>query len=106
LCIRLEKNGKDSKEISLLGQGFQAYINHLFWYLPFSNPKQAHDMLAKRRCQTNLGPSSTTKSRPSTCWSELWQISEWDGKLGLQSTGLERRVLVPLQSSQQLESPW
>ncbi len=32
-------------------------------------------------------------------------LSEWDGKLGLQSTGLERRPLVPLQSSQLLESP-
>ncbi len=32
-------------------------------------------------------------------------LSEWDGKLGLQSTGLDRRALVPLQSSQQLESP-
>ncbi len=60
----------------------------------------------RRRCQTNLGPSSATKSRLSTCWSELCQISEWDGKLGLQSTGLERRALVQLQSSQPLESHW
>ena len=48
MCIRLKKNGKDTKEISLIGQGFQAYIDHLFWYLPFSNPKHAHDMLAKK----------------------------------------------------------
>ncbi len=45
--IRLKKKGKYAKEISLIGQGFQAYINHLFWYLPLSNQKQAHDMLAK-----------------------------------------------------------
>jgi hypothetical protein len=44
------KNFKDAKEISLIGQGFQAssYIDHLFWYLPFSNQKQADDMLAKK----------------------------------------------------------
>jgi hypothetical protein len=44
----LKKNGKDSKEIPLIGMGFQAYIDHLFWFLPFSNPKQAHEMLAKK----------------------------------------------------------
>ena len=48
MCIRLKKNGKDAKEISLVGQDFQAYIDHLFWYLPFSNPKQALGMLAKK----------------------------------------------------------
>jgi hypothetical protein len=29
-------------------QGFQAYIDHLFWFLPFSNTKQADDMLSKK----------------------------------------------------------
>ncbi len=48
VCVRLKKNGKDAKEISLIGQGFQGYLDHLFWYLPFSTAKQAHDMLAKR----------------------------------------------------------
>ncbi len=48
MCIRLKKNCKDAKEISLIGKGFQAYTDHLFWYLPFSNQKQAHDMLAKK----------------------------------------------------------
>ena len=48
VCVRLKKNGQDAKEISLIGQGFQAYIDHLFWYLPFSTAKQAHDMLAKK----------------------------------------------------------
>jgi hypothetical protein len=48
MCIRLKKNGKDTKDISLIGQGFQAYIDHLFWNLPFSNPKQAHDILTKK----------------------------------------------------------
>jgi hypothetical protein len=42
-----KKNGKDAKEVSLIGQGFQAYIDHLFLYLPFSTVKQAHQMLAK-----------------------------------------------------------
>jgi hypothetical protein len=48
MCIRLKKNSKDAKEISLIGQGFHAYIDHLFWYQPFTNSKQAHDMLAKK----------------------------------------------------------
>ena len=48
MCIRLKKNCKDTKEISLIGHGFQAYLDHLFWYLPFSIQKQAHDMLAKK----------------------------------------------------------
>ena len=48
VCVRLKKNSKDAKEISLIGQGFQAYLDHLFWYLPFSTAKQAHDMLAKK----------------------------------------------------------
>ncbi len=39
MCIRLKKNSKDTKEISLIGQGYQAYLDHLFWYLPFSTPK-------------------------------------------------------------------
>ncbi len=103
MCIRLKKNCKDAKEISLIGQGFQAYIDHLFWYLPFSDLKQAHDMLAKKEMSDEPW---TIKGDEITCWSELWQISEWDGMLGLQSMGLERRALVPLQSSQPLESPW
>jgi hypothetical protein len=102
MCIRLKKNSKDANEISLIGQGFQAYMDHLFWYLSRS---RLMTCWRRRRCQTNLGPSRATKSRLSTCWSELRQISESDGKLGLQSTGLERRALVPLQSSQPLESP-
>jgi hypothetical protein len=48
MCIRLKKNCKDTKKISLIGQGFQAYLDHRFWYLPFSTPKQAHNMLAKK----------------------------------------------------------
>jgi hypothetical protein len=56
VCVRLKKNGKDAKEISLIGQGFQGYLEHLFWYLPFTTAKQAHDMLTKkRRYQTNIG---------------------------------------------------
>ena len=56
MFVRLKKNGKDSKEISLIGQGFQAYIDHLFWFLPFSSPKQAFDLLAKKatRAQSQM----------------------------------------------------
>jgi hypothetical protein len=48
MCLRFRRNGKDTKEISLIGPGFQGYIDHLFWFLPFSSPKQAHEMLAKK----------------------------------------------------------
>jgi hypothetical protein len=48
MCVRLKQNGKDAKEISLICQGFQAYIDHLFWFLPFFKLKQAYDMLAKK----------------------------------------------------------
>jgi hypothetical protein len=46
----LKKNSKDAKEleVSLIGQAFQACIDHLFWYLPFFTVKQAHEMLAKK----------------------------------------------------------
>ncbi len=43
MCLRLKRNGKDTKEIPLVGQGIQAYIDNLFWFLPFFNPKQAYD---------------------------------------------------------------
>ena len=32
----------------MIGSGFQAYIDNLFWFLPFSSSKQAYDMLAKK----------------------------------------------------------
>ena len=48
MCVRLKKKGKDAKEIPLIGQGFHAYIDHIFWFLPFSSPKQAYEMLAKK----------------------------------------------------------
>ena len=54
MFVRLKKNGRDSKEISLIGQGFQAYIDHLFWFLPFSSPKQAFEMLAKKEMSDEL----------------------------------------------------
>ncbi len=36
----------DTKAIPLICTGFQAFIDNIFWYLPFS--KQAADFLAKR----------------------------------------------------------
>ena len=48
MCFRLKKNGKDAKEVSLIGPGFHGYIDHLFWFLPFSCPKQAYEMLANK----------------------------------------------------------
>ena len=44
----MKKNGKDAREILLIGPGFHGYIDHLFWFLPFSCPKQAYEMLATK----------------------------------------------------------
>ena len=44
ICVRLKKNGTDIKEIPLIGQGFQAFIDDLFWFLPFSSKSQADDV--------------------------------------------------------------
>ncbi len=44
----MKKNSQDSKEISLIGQGFQAYIDNLFWFPPFPSQQQAYDILAKK----------------------------------------------------------
>ena len=57
MYLRFKRNGKDTKEIPLIGQGFQAYIDHLFWFLPFSNPKQAHEVLAKLELSDELWTS-------------------------------------------------
>ena len=54
MCHRLKRNGKYTKEIPLVGQGFQAYIDPLFWFLPFSNPKQAHELMAKLELSDEL----------------------------------------------------
>ncbi len=99
MCLRLKRNGKDTREIPLIGQGFQAYIDNLFWFLPFSNPKQAYEVLAKLELSDELW---TSKSEEVMAEHSLEQAatdlqgrpdSGWDGKLGLQTMGLERRAL-------------
>ncbi len=54
MFARLKKNCKDAKEISLIGQGFQSSIDNLFWFLPFSSPKQAYELLAKLEMSDEL----------------------------------------------------
>jgi hypothetical protein len=44
----LKRDGKTAKEILWIGSGFQAYIDNLFWFFPFSRSKQAYYMLAKK----------------------------------------------------------
>ncbi len=88
MCIRLKKNGKNAKDISLMGQpgrAFKLTSTTSSGTCLCPTWTRSRLMTCWRRCQTNLGPSSATKSRLSTCWSEPQQISEWDGKLGLQS---------------------
>jgi hypothetical protein len=40
-----KRDGKETKEIPLISRGFHSYIDHIFWYLPFSNVKQAYASL-------------------------------------------------------------
>ncbi len=94
--IRLKKNGKDAKEVSLIGQGFQAYIDHLFWYLLFSTVKQAHEMLAKKEMSDEPWTIKRDEIKAEHLLERAPADPEWDGKLGLQSMGMERRALVPL----------
>jgi hypothetical protein len=42
---RYKRGGKETKEIPLIGTGFHSYIDHLFWYLPFSKVQQAYATL-------------------------------------------------------------
>ena len=42
---RYKRDGKETKEIPLIGTGFHSYIDYIFWYLPFSNVKQAYATL-------------------------------------------------------------
>jgi hypothetical protein len=46
--VRYKRNGADTKEVPLIGIGFQAFIDNIFWYLPFSSTRQAAEFLAKR----------------------------------------------------------
>ena len=47
IYVRVKRNGTDVKEIPLIGQGFQAFIDDLFWFLPFSSKKQADELRDK-----------------------------------------------------------
>jgi hypothetical protein len=43
---KYKRDSKETKEIPLVGTSFHSYcINHIFWYLPFSNVKQAYATL-------------------------------------------------------------
>jgi hypothetical protein len=42
---KYKRDGKETKEIPLISTGFHSYIDHIFWYLPFSNVKQAYATL-------------------------------------------------------------
>ena len=44
IYVRVKRNGTDVKEIPLIGQGFQAFIDDLFWFLPFSSKSQADEL--------------------------------------------------------------
>jgi hypothetical protein len=44
MCIRLKRSCTDFKETPLIGNGFKAFIDNLFLYLPFSSKTQADEM--------------------------------------------------------------
>ncbi len=39
---------KYAKEIPWIGTGFEAFIDNLFWFLPFPNTNQAADLFGER----------------------------------------------------------
>jgi hypothetical protein len=41
----MEKDGKTSKDVTLIGLGFKNFIIHLFWFLPFASMKQDYAVL-------------------------------------------------------------
>ena len=45
--VRYKRDGETPKEIPLIGKGFLAYIDHLFWFLPFPSSKEAYELMAK-----------------------------------------------------------
>ncbi len=48
LCLaRLKTDSKSSKEVKLFGDGFLQLVDHLFWNLPFTSSKQAHEVREK-----------------------------------------------------------
>ena len=48
LRVRLKRDGEIPKEVPLIGKGFLAYINHLFWFLPFPSTKEAYELMVER----------------------------------------------------------
>ena len=103
MCIRLKKNGKDTKEISLIGQGFQAYIDHLFWYLPFSNLKEAHDMLAKKEMSDEPWTIKHDEIKAEHLLERALRM-EWKAWIAEHWYGRRALVLLQPESSQPLES--
>jgi hypothetical protein len=43
-----------SKEVPLIGAGFQAFIDHLFWYVPFPSVKQGNSVLEELQDLSHL----------------------------------------------------
>jgi hypothetical protein len=44
-CFSLKKDGETTKEVPLIGLGFNNFIVHLFWFLAFASVKQGYAVL-------------------------------------------------------------
>jgi hypothetical protein len=63
LLDRYKKDGTIAKEIPLIGTDIHSYIDYIFWYLPFSNAKQAYATLDAVK--------GVTEADWETKWSEI-----------------------------------
>jgi hypothetical protein len=101
----LKKNSQDSKEIPLIGQGFQAYIDNLFWFLPFSSQLQAYYMLAKKEISDEPWCTKLEELKAEHL-NELRRTSGRDGKLGSQSMWPARQLVLRWLCHPQESSLW
>ncbi len=88
----------------MIGTGFQALIDNLFWYLPFSNTKRAADFLAKWKMsdkiqiikRAEIAAKHKLERAPTDLkegWT-FWLMDNWPGQakgaVALFATGLAR----------------
>jgi hypothetical protein len=61
-----------TKEVPLIGAGFHAFIDHLFWNLPFASFKQGNSLVKELDDLTEKnGASRVKRSGMSTSWIAL-----------------------------------
>ena len=88
----------NTNEVPIIGAGFDAFIDHLFWQPQFPSVKQGNSLFEEfeedlKFSTKTIGPPSAKKSGMSTSWKALPTISSSAEKLGLGNTGQTRVAL-------------